>query len=273
MVTYAVFSLFPILWILTLSFKTSSAAIAYPPHFIFRPTVVAYEQLLHVIEPTGYFAAESGNFINYFTNTLIISGASTALSLCVGVPAAYALARLKASDRAKNGLLFTFLSFRFLPEMAMIVPLFILFQKIHMADTYIGLIWVYQLIGVPIVVLILRGYFTEVPLDLEHAAMVDGASTLQRFLRIVLPLAVPAVAAAGVLTFLFCWNNFIFGLMLGGPDTSPVTVIALNYIAQQNPAFTQMAAATVIAMAPSLLLAVVALRFLVRGLTLGAVRG
>jgi multiple sugar transport system permease protein len=271
---YFVFSLFPILWTLLMSLKNQADVFTYPPKFFFVPTLANYaEVLLGYNSNSGQVLYQTSDFLGYFKNSLIISTLAVAVSLLVGVPAAYAMARLRFSEKVKNNLLFTYLSFRFLPELAILIPLYTLFQKLHLTNTYGGLIWVYQLIGIPFVILIMRDYFEEIPISLEQAAQIDRYPWLGIFTKVVLPLAMPGIAAAGILAFIFCWNNFIFGLVLGGPSTTPVTVSALNYVASEKAALGQAAAASMVSILPQIALSFFIQRFLVRGLTLGAVKG
>ena len=135
------------------------------------------------------------------------------VSLLVGVPAAYALARY--NFKGKENLAFTFLSFRFAPELVVIIPLSVIYRQLGLYDTYFGIIWVYQLVTLPLLIWVLRSYFEDISPDIEQAAMVDGYPWWQIFFRILLPLVRPGLAAAALLAFVFAWNNFIFPLVLG----------------------------------------------------------
>ena len=275
-VGYFVFSVFPVIWVALLSVKTRQDAVAFPPPLLFSPTLANYQEVVGTFEYRGGSAANfarGSDFASFLKNSLIVVGTATIVSMVLGTLAAYALARIPAKKWIKENILFTVLSFRFLPEMAIIVPLFVIFARLQLTNTYIGLIWIYQLIGIPLVVLIMVATFSDLPVELEDAARVDGAGYRQVFFRVMLPLVKPALASSLVLAFIFGWNSFIFALVLGGPDTMPVTAIALNYLSSQETALGQMAAATVLGAAPSLILAITIQRFLVTGLTLGAVRG
>ena len=189
----------------------------------------------------------------------------------VGVPAAYALARY--NFKGKEDLAFTFLSFRFAPELVVIIPLSVLYRKLGLYDTFAGIIWVYQLVTLPLLIWVLRSYFEDVSPDIEQAAMVDGYSWWRIFLRILLPLVRPGLAASALLAFIFAWNSFIFPLVLGGSNVSTVTVAALGYISSAQGFFNRMAAASVISSIPQMLLALSIQRYLIRGLSFGAVKG
>lgn len=270
LLAYFVFAIFPAFWILLMSFKTKADILAYPPKFIFTPTLRNYAEIVYGVTGFGHFEGSS-DFLLYFKNTLIISVGAVILAIIVGVPAAYALARFKF--KGKEGVAFTFLSFRFAPELAVIIPIFIIFQSVGLYDTYIGLILVYQLIAAPLLIWVLRGYFEDIPIEVEQAAMVDGYGWWGIFTKIAIPLVLPGLAAAVILAFIFCWNNFAFGLILAGRQTQPLTLGLLGFFSVQEVKWGQLAAATVITIVPELIMAFAVLRFLIRGLTFGAVRG
>ncbi len=267
MLALAVFILAPVLWIVMMSFKQKIDVVAVPPKFIFTPTIDNYLALFGL----GKVGLVSGNaFLSTFKNSMILSVGSVLLSLLLGLPAAYALARLRFG--AKDSLAFTFLSFRFVPEVTIILPLYIVYQKLHLYNTYFGLILVYQLISLPLVIWMMRSYFEEIPIAIEQAARTDGYSWASAFFRLVLPLAAPGMAATLVLAFIFCWNNFVFGLMLGGNTTQPVTVGLLSFMGTNEVQWGLMAAATVIAIIPEMAMALAVQRYMIRGLTFGAVK-
>jgi multiple sugar transport system permease protein len=165
------------------------------------------------------------------------------------------------------------LSFRFAPPLLVLLPLSLYFQQLGLTDTYIGLIWVYQLIALPLILWIVRGYFEDLSPDIEYAYRVAGHSWWRTFTRIAIPLAGPGIAAAGLLAFIFCWNNFVFALILASADKQPVTVGALAFVTASGIQYGQIAAAIVLSVTPTLALALYAQRYLVEGLSLGAVKG
>lgn len=255
---YAIFALFPILWMLIITFKSDIEM--YDTTFIFNPTL---ENYIQVLLRTDYFRA--------FFNNVIISGGAVLLSVLVGVPAAYALARY--NFKAKEDLAFTILSFKFAPEILVILPLFMIYQKIGIYDTYFGLIWVYQLITLPLLIWVLRGYFEDISVEVEQAAQLDGYSWFQVFLKILLPLIKPGLVASALLSFIFAWNSFTFPLLLSGFEIETVTVASLKYIASDTVHYGQMAVASAVAALPEVILALVIQKHLVRGLSFGAVKG
>ena len=148
-----------------------------------------------------------------------------------------------------------------------------IYQKIGLYDTYWGLIWVYQLITLPLLVWVLRGYFEDISVEIEQAAQLDGYTRPQIFLRILLPLIKPGLAASSLLAFIFAWNSFTFPLLLSGFKIMPVTVASLRYIASDTVHYGQMAVAAAVTATPEVILALVIQKHLVRGLSFGAVKG
>ena len=264
------FFMFPILWILLMSFQTNETILRVPPSMVFEPTIINYQALI-----TGTLETVAGTleikFMGNLLNSLLLSIASVTLGLMLGVPAAYAFARLKF--RASEEIAFTLLSFRFAPPLLVLLPLTIYFQQLGLADTYFGLIWVYQLIVLPLILWIVRGYFEDIPVDIEYAYRIAGHSWFSTFRKIALPLARPGIAAAGLLAFIFAWNNFIFALVLASADKQPVTVGALAFVTASGIQYGQIAAGIVLSITPVFALALYAQRYLVEGLSLGAVKG
>ncbi|MDA3948388.1 MAG: carbohydrate ABC transporter permease [Spirochaeta sp.] len=266
---YFIGALFPVLWVFSMAFKTLPEILSWPPTFFFTPTLENFQSLF-----TGLTGASTGSstvdFLRNFANSLVISFGAVVISVFVGVPATYAIARF--NFKGKEDLAFTILSFRFAPELMVIIPIYIFFQRLGLLDTYTGLIWVYQLITLPMIVWILRGYIEDVSRELEEACWLDGYGRVHTFWRIVLPLIRPGIAASGLLAFIYAWNNFVFAVLLGGSRTAPVTVGAMQFISADALRYGDMAAAIVLAAIPALILALYAQKHLIRGLSLGAVK-
>ena len=168
--------------------------------------------------------------------------------------------------------MFTILSFRFAPELMVIVPLFIIYNELHLADTQLGMIWVLQLVTMPLVVWILRSYFQDMPAELEQAALLDGYTRRRAFLMVALPLVRPGIAASALLAFIFAWNNYVFPLILTSSN-QPVTVAVTSFLGGGGQVYYNLtAAAALIAALPPLLVALSIQRYLVRGLSFGAVK-
>ena len=265
-----VFFLFPILWIFLMSLQTNETILRIPPSLAFTPIIDNYTALI-----TGELRTAAGslqlNFMQNMFNSVLLSVCSVALSLVLGVPAAYAFARFKF--RLGEDIAFTLLSFRVAPALLVLLPLSLYFKSMGLTNTYIGLIWVYQLICLPLILWIVRGYFEDISPDIEHAYRIAGNSWWKTFTRISIPLAKPGIAAAGLLAFIFAWNNFIFALILASADKQPVTVGALAFVTASGIQYGQIAAAIIISITPTLALALYAQRYLVEGLSMGAVKG
>ncbi len=264
------FFMFPIFWIVLMSFQTNETILRVPPSFLFEPTLGNYRALITGRLETGTGVVEI-SFMRNLYNSLFLSTTSVIVALILGVPAAYAFARLKF--RGSEDIAFTLLSFRFAPPLLVLLPLTIYFQQLGLANTYGGLIWVYQLICLPLILWIVRGYFEDISEDVEYAYRIAGHRWFTTFRRIALPLAGPGIAAAGLLAFIFAWNNFIFALVLASADKQPVTVGALAFITASGIQYGQIAAGIVLSIAPVFALAIYAQRYLVEGLSLGAVKG
>jgi multiple sugar transport system permease protein len=265
-----VFFLFPIVWILLMSLQTNETILRIPPSLVFTPIFDNYTALV-----TGQLRTAAGslqlNFMQNLWNSILLSSTSVLLSLILGVPAAYAFARFKF--RLGEDIAFTLLSFRFAPPLLVLLPLSLYFKDLGLTNTYIGLIWVYQLICLPLILWIVRGYFEDISPDIEHAYRIAGNSWWKTFRKIAVPLARPGIAAAGLLAFIFAWNNFVFALILASADKQPVTVGALAFVTASGIQYGQIAAAIVLSVTPTLALALYAQRYLVEGLSMGAVKG
>src|ERR1700722_15184581 len=252
-VLIVLFFLFPIFWIFLMSFQTNEDILRIPPSLFFSPTLSNYSALI-----TGKLVSTAGTldiaFMKNLWNSVLLSTVSVVIALILGVPAAYAFARFKF--RGGEDMAFTLLSFRFAPPLLVLLPLLRYFQVIGLYDTYFGLVWVYQLITLPLVLWIVRGYFEDVSEDIELAYRLDGHSWLATFFKIAIPLARPGIAAAALLAFIYAWNNFIFALILGSSSVQPVTVGALAFITASGIEYGQIAAALVLSVIPTLVLAI-----------------
>jgi multiple sugar transport system permease protein len=262
-------TVFPFFWILLTSLKGPGDIISVPPKFVFTPTTDNYAALV-MGEQRGQYASTRPDFPLFFLNSMIISFGSVALSVVAGIPAAYALARFDFPG--KNALAFVFMSFRFVPFIAFVIPLYVLYQRLGLYNTHGGLILAYQLITLPFTIWMLRSFFMEIPLEIQDAAKIDGCSWLGVLTRVILPLSMPGISVTVILGFIFCWNAFNYPLMLAGRQTFPVTVGAIQFISYEQVLWGQMAAATIVAAMPQLLLSLLVQKYIVRGLTMGAVK-
>lgn len=255
---YALFALFPLVWMLICTFK--SDAEMYNTVFRFHPTLENYGA---VLLGTDYLKA--------FLQNLVVSGGAVLLTVLAGVPAAYALARY--DFKRKEDIAFQILSFKFAPEIMVILPVFLIFQKIGLYDTYFGLIWVYQLITMPLLIWVVRGYFEDISVEVEQAAQLDGYSWFSVFFKNLLPLIKPGLVASGLLAFIFAWNSFTFPLVLSGFQIQTITITSLRYIASDTVHYGQVAVAATIAVLPEIIACLFIQKHLVRGLSFGAVKG
>ena len=264
-----VWAVFPFVWILLTSLKSSGDIISVPPKFVFTPTFDNYAALV-LGEQRGDYASTRPDFPLFFLNSMIISFGAVALSVAAGIPAAYALARFNFP--LKNTFAFVLMSFRFVPFIAFVIPLYLLYQQVGLYNTHLGLILAYQLITLPFTIWMLRSFFQEIPLEIQEAAKIDGCSWFGVLARVILPLSMPGVSVTVILGFMFSWNAFNYPLMLAGRQTFPVTVGAIQFISYEQVLWGQMAAATIVAALPQLVLSLMVQKYIVRGLTMGAVR-
>ena len=257
---------FPIYWAVSNSLRrpaeTFTVAGLGIPFVDFTPTLQNWTQQLAV--PEAYQA---------FVNSNIIAFTAMVLALCLGLPAAYALARFRFFLVPNKDLTVWFLSQRVLPPVATAVPFFIVFSSLDLLDTRIALALVNATFVLPFVVVICRQTFYDLPIELEEAALVDGASYFGAFVRVALPLAVPAIAAAALIMFAFAWNEYLFAVILTVKNAATMPVHIAGGVDTRGVQFWFVAVRALIAMIPPVLLALLAQRYIVRGLTLGAVKG
>lgn len=245
-------------WMLSLAFKNEVDNLAYPPIFIPSPPTLS--NFVKVFD--------SGPFFQYLLNSIMVSGTATVVALLIGVPAGYGVARLKARK-----LLMVILIARMTPAISFLIPLFTLFQALGLTGTLAPVIITHLVITVPIMVYIVSGYFETLPMELEEAAVVDGCSPWQRFRHIALPLARPGITVAGILAFIFSWNNFIFGAVLAGRETRTLPVAIYNVLTFEQIAWGPLAAAALLVTLPVLILTLLIQKEIVGGLTAGGVKG
>ncbi|MFP3042338.1 carbohydrate ABC transporter permease [Treponema primitia] len=257
---WLVFAIFPLFWMLICSLKSDAEVVSTV--FKFTPTISNYQVVLF---------RQDSNFILAFFQNFIVSGGAILLTVLVGVPAAYAFARYDFKN--KEGWAFQILSFKFAPEILVILPVFMIFQRLKLYDTYFGLIWVYQLITMPLLIWVVRGYFEDISVEIEQAAQLDGYTWYEVFFKILLPLIKPGLVAAGLLAFIFAWNSFTFPLILSGTRVQTITITSLRFLASDSVHYGQVAVAALIAVLPEIIICLFIQKHLVRGLSFGAVKG
>src|SRR5581483_8843723 len=207
------------------------------------------------------------------TNSMIISIGATVISVSLGTLAGYGLARYRFHRWRNRDMTLWFLSQRFLPPIVTVIPFFLVMKTFNLLDTQLALILANATFTMPFSVLIMRDAFKELPVELEESALVDGCSPLQAFWRIALPLAAPAVVAAAIISFAFAWNEFLFALILTYEKATPMTVLIAGVEHTQGVQFEQVSTRLLIAMLPPVILVLLVQRWIVRGLTFGAVKG
>jgi multiple sugar transport system permease protein len=259
-----VLTLAPVYWLLTISLKQPLDQFAVPPIWVrFTPTFEHYRAIWTQL-----------NFPAYLWNSIVVAAGSSLLALTLGTMAAYGLARFRLPGGLDERLSFWIVSTRMFPPIVSIVPIFLLMNRLDLLNTRLSLALVYTSFNLPVVVWMMRGFFEEVPIELEEAALVDGMSRIGTFLRVALPLAAPGLAATAVFCLIVAWNEFLFALVLAQTDAAITLPVGIaGQVTQYEIRWGAMSAAGVLAMIPVLIFAFAAQRYLVRGLSLGAVKG
>jgi multiple sugar transport system permease protein len=245
-------------WMITLSLKPQIEAAAFPPIF-FRFTVTF----------KGYVEVFAKHpFLLYTWNSLVVATGTTLLGLIVGLPAAYSIAQWKQQKLA-----LTILVARIIPGISYLIPWYILFRNLKMVDTYQALILTHLVVGLPITIWVMIGFFEDIPPDLREAALIDGCTDYGAFWRVALPLVKPGVVATAILAFIFSWNNFLFSVILAGRNTRTLPIAVFNMIGYEEINWGPLAAAATLITLPVILLTLIIQRHIVTGLTFGAVKG
>jgi multiple sugar transport system permease protein len=258
--------LFPFFWALSTSLRnpidTFTVSGLGIPWLNFEPTLDNWRDQLATPES-----------LRALSNSTMIAIGASLLALVLGTPAAYALARFKFRMIPNRDITVWFLSQRVLPPVATVIPFYLIMRTLNLLDTQLALILINATFTLPFVVVILRQTFMDLPVELEESAMVDGAGFWTAFVRVVLPLAMPSIAATGLILFAFTWNEFLFAITLTSREAITVPVHMAGGVDTRGVQFWYMAVRAMIAMIPPVLLALIAQRYIVRGLTLGAVKG
>lgn len=249
----------PLLWVLRTSFADKVVAYKIPPDLFFTPTLDNYREIL-----------QRFSFGSFFLNSLIIAIVSTAIAVAFGALAAYSIDRFKAGGRIMP---LAILATQMMPPIVLVIPFFLIFKKTGLADSHAGLALTYLTFNLPYVVWLMMSFFKQVPRELDEAALIDGCGPFAVFRRIVLPAALPGIGAATVLSFVLCWNEFLFALMLTGQTTKTLPVAISSLVTQQGTAIGAVCASTVLAITPMVIVYFAIRKLLVAGLSLGAVKG
>jgi multiple sugar transport system permease protein len=248
--------LFVFVWMILTGLKTGVQNISYPPEFIFLPTLENFRAVF-----------EQYNFFQYLVNSLIIATLATFTSLVLGLPAAYSIAKYR---QGRIGILI--LIARMLPFVSYLLPWYIIFRYLKLIDTYTALTVTHLIITMPMVIWLMVSFFENMPAELEDAAMIDGCSRWQSFIRIVLPLMRNGIATAAIMSFIFSWNQFLFSLILSGPKTKTVPVAVYNFISYGKIDWAGIGAAATLIVLPVSIFAFFVRKSIVQGLTMGALK-
>ncbi|KAA3620947.1 MAG: carbohydrate ABC transporter permease [Proteobacteria bacterium] len=252
---------FPLVWALIVSLKSESDVLAYPPTLYFSPVARNYEDALF-----GDFS-----ILSSLATSAIVSTATTVLTILLAVPAAYAFARLRLPARKSLG--FYTLATQMVPPVGLVIPYFLILNRFSMLDTYTGMVIVYLTFSLPFAIWLMVSYMEDIPWEMEEAAYLDKASRLQTLWHIIIPQVRGGIAVTVIFVFLNAWNEFLFAVQLGGNHVRPVTVAMYNFVSVEQTLWAKLAAAALIAMLPVVIIGIAAQKQIVKGLTVGAVKG
>jgi multiple sugar transport system permease protein len=252
---------FPIIWAIVVSFKSEAEVLAYPPRVIFEPTLRNYEDALF----------GSISIMPSFITSFIVSSVTTLLTILLAVPAAYAFARLRLPGKRSLG--FYTLMTQMIPPVGLVIPYFLILNKVGWLDTYQGMITVYLTFSLPFAIWLLVSYMEDIPREMEEAAFLDKASRLQALWHVIMPQVRGGIAVTVIFVFLNAWNEFLFAVQLGGNTVRPVTVARYNFVSVEQTLWAKLSAAALLAMLPVVIIGIAAQKQIVKGLTVGAVKG
>jgi multiple sugar transport system permease protein len=254
-IVFVVQLVFPFLWMFMFSFNIQ--VISWPPKFVWKPVLQHFEKI---------FGEQ--NFFLYIKNSMIVGISAVVISLVIGLPAAYSIARF-----AQKKLLILVIAARLMPGILFLMPGYIIFPRARLMDSYAALIFSHILICLPIVIWIMSSYFESVPRELEEAAIVDGATRQRAFFSIILPLSMPGVVTAAALSFIFSWNNFMFSQVLSMDKTRTLPAAVYNFMSYDEVDWGGVMAAAAFVIMPAIIITVICRKYIVRGLAVGAIKG
>jgi multiple sugar transport system permease protein len=291
-ILYALITLIPLVWIMMTGFKTPPDSISYPPKVTFEPSLEGYVNLFttrtRVSKETLASLPEPGNFADRivrnrnmviagpskfgqrFINSVIIGFGSTFLSICLGTLAAYAFSRFRIP--LADDLLFFILSTRMMPPIAVAIPIFLMYRKLGLSDTHLGMILLYTAVNISLAVWLLKGFIDEIPREYEDAALIDGYTRFQAFYKVVLPQAATGIASTAIFCLIFAWNEYAFAVLLtsGTAQTAPPFIPTIIGVGGLD--WPAVAAGATIFLLPVMIFTVLLRKHLLRGITFGAVR-
>jgi multiple sugar transport system permease protein len=291
-ITYAVVTLMPLLWIIATGFKSPADSIAYPPKVVFQPSLEGYVNLFttqtritpnmkgslsepktwyeQIVRDKNMIIAGPSRYGQRFLNSVIIGFGSTFLSIFLGTLAAYAFSRFKVP--IKDDLLFFILSTRMMPPIAVAIPIFLMYRQLGLSDTHLGMILLYTAVNLSLSVWLLKGFIDEIPLEYEEAALIDGYTRFQAFYKVVLPQAATGIASTAIFCLIFAWNEYAFAVLLtsGQAQTAPPFIPTIIGVGGQD--WPAVAAGATIFLLPVMIFTIFLRKHLLRGITFGAVR-
>lgn len=291
-ITYALVTLMPLLWVIATGFKSPADSIAYPPKVVFQPSLEGYVNLFttqtritpdmqatltppetwyeKIVRDKGMVVAGASRYGQRFLNSVIIGFGSTFLSVFLGTLAAYAFSRFKVP--IKDDLLFFILSTRMMPPVAVAIPIFLMYRQLGLSDTHLGMILLYTAVNLSLSVWLLKGFIDEIPLEYEEAALIDGYTRFQAFYKVVLPQAATGIASTAIFCLIFAWNEYAFAVLLtsGAAQTAPPFIPTIIGVGGQD--WPAVAAGVTIFLIPVMIFTILLRKHLLRGITFGAVR-
>jgi multiple sugar transport system permease protein len=266
LVVLVLFAILPMAWMLLTSIKSQFVALQYPPVWI--PTTITLEQYYRLLSPTGDVG---GQFLRYMWNSIWVSTATTVIGVAIAVPAAYAFSRFRFPGRK---LLFFSVLFRnMFPAVVFLMPLFIMMRFIHLVNTQSSLILTYLTFGLPLSIWLLKGFYDNIPIELEQAARIDGATRFQAFVRVIMPLSAPGIIATAIYSFITAWNEYVYALTFLNDDSKLTLPVGLQrFFTEYATNWPGLMAASFIMSVPVVALFLILQKYFVRALTEGAVK-
>jgi len=250
---------FPVLWMVITGFKTEIDAIAIPPTLLFQPTLAQFQ-----------LAFDAG-FVAYLFNSAVASLVSTAIAMVLGIPAAYAMV-FQMRKKSSEDMLFFVLSTRFMPFAAILVPLYVIISRLNLLDNLFTLIIVYTAMNLPLIIWMARSYFLDLPKEVLEGAWLDGCSTLQTIVRIVVPMAAPGLAAAALLAIIFAWNDFFFAVTLTYTNSPTLPIMVAGFTSNEGLFLAKVSALSTMVILVPVAIGIYAQKYLVQGLTGGSLK-
>lgn len=261
---------FPVLWVILTAFKERVDIFAQPPKLFFTPTLDNFARIFSDAGSEG--SIFSSNFVRYFFNSALLSFGSVFTAIVFGTMGAYAASRFPFKNR--DFAMFSILSTRMLPAVAVVIPVYLLYRALNLMNTYLGMTLLYTAFNLPFVIWMMRSFFDEIPREIEEAAMMDGSSRFRAFYKVALPQVKSGIAGAAVISLLFTWNEFLFASMLTGEKTRTVPIaLAQTLQGERGVDWGQLAAIETLYILPVLIAAALLQKYLLRGLTFGTVKG